>query len=428
MFLQIPTTQKIYELISFILPIIALAFLVVFLSQVIGWFTRDKVIKLFNTNHVAVLMKDQDKDGINEAYFGTLSVPPNSGGGFEIFFEINGIINPERLLTYLKKSYEDTGDKKYLEKAEKLLKTFKQKKMIKENTSLNQITENPFTKPSQASKKVRPEDIKDIYAIIRFTEKLSEKEREERKKDLIKAFHPPLHKTIQRKTYNALGYVKDKISQTLTLATSTITTYLPTDMKKKVEEYQKEAVSKMGTHYDPLLENSIGRLVTIQVEDVDGITNLYQGVLREYSPNYIAIYNVDYRIKETAAYKEKQILDGYPKEKLDFKGWKLNEKPHIKIVQVTKGENIVMKIKNTSEKPIHITKIRVGGKEEKIEKTLKEKQETTIQIREGQGKGETETQIEYEITKKADIIWPRAKARVTGLSEPLENTISKIIP
>ncbi len=421
--------EKFIGVIWVFIPIIALALILMFISQVIGWFIKDRVIKLFDSHWVAVLIKDTDKNGLNEAYFGRLNVPSQAGGGFEIFFDLKGIENPERLLAYMVRTYRETGNIKYLNMAQKLFNSFKGKGLLPGRNSLSEVVENPFSQPSQASKKIRSEEIKDIFAIIRFIDTLSEDEIRKRNNDLQKAFHPSVLKIFQRKIYNALGYVKDKLTKTISLATSTASGYLPIDLRKKLEEYEKEAVSKLGAHYDPLLENSIGRLVIVQVEDADGSTKLYQGVLREYSPNYLAIYNVDYRVLETVVFKGKKLVEGYPVEKLDFHGWHLNESTHLSIDSFSmESKKLKIKIRNVAEAPVNIISIKVNGLEEKLGgKVLfkNEEIETVLNMEKEVSSGSI-IEIEYETVKKADIIWPRSKAKVIGLGEPVETFLDKI--
>ncbi|HEC96519.1 MAG TPA: hypothetical protein ENI59_02460, partial [Euryarchaeota archaeon] len=120
--------------------IILLGLVVSLFYSLVEYFTIDRVLKKIAGDRVLVVLS-------NEAYFGKLQPFPRSGGGFEIFFDAENIENPISLLAFLYENYKETGDEKFLEEAEMLIKEFKEKKIIPESFTLESLKINPWYPP-----------------------------------------------------------------------------------------------------------------------------------------------------------------------------------------------------------------------------------------------------------------------------------------
>jgi len=399
---------------EFIWTIIYLTITGVILSiiyAIIEWFSRDRVIKTISGERAFVFIG-------SEAYYGKIHVPPRSGGGFEILFPPEGILNPKTLLAFLLENYKETGDKKFLEEAEALIEDLKKKGIISKEITLEQIPIDPWAPPSLVSRKITTDEIKNIHMICIFKHLLTEEERKRRWKELEKLYHPPFFNKIKRKIYNSLAYVKDKIASTATKTTYTFMTPLPMELKKGVEDLEKKAIGTIGSIYDALLENSIGRLITIQVQDVDGETKLYQGVLREYSNNYISVYDIDYRVQMVAKYSGENILKGYPKPIFKLYGKMIREPQHLAIESLNfddENKTISFKLRNIRDELIKVEKIQLASNSVTVNRVLKPHEAIDVKMN-----SESPTpliEVFYEICREADVIWPRAKVKVVGLGD-----------
>ncbi len=417
----------ILSYINSLMPIIVLIIIGVILGLIVDRISQDRVIKLFKDNWVVLFYEDIDKNGLNEAYLGKIRIPPRSEGAFEIDYSIKAIENPIKLVAYLKRAYRTTGKKKYLDRAKEIYERLVNEGKIK--IDFDDIKYDPFSEPTEASKKVYKNNLKDIYAIVRFEDFLTEKELREKRRELEKIFHPGLLRRFKRSVSNFLSLVKDKLKAAFGVITSTLTKIAPItpDITKEVQKYGEAALGKVGS-YEALLENSIGKLVKVQVNDIDKTVRYYNGVLREYSPNFIAVYNVDFPIDEEAVFIGNKLLEEFPRERLDFHGWELNEPQHIEIINY-KYENgkLTFDIKNIHKDHIFVEKIIVGDKELTLEDPNFTPNEIEhVEINEVKENPPT-IRILYKIIKVADVIWPNTKAKVIGAGEPSETLVESLL-
>ncbi len=417
----------ILQYLNTLTPIIVLIIVAVILGLILDRVSQDRVIKLFKENWVVLFYEDVDKNGLNEAYLGNIHVPPRSEGGFEIEYAIKAIENPLKLIAFLKRVYVETGNNKYLDKANEIYEHLKKEGEIK--IDFEDIKYDPFTEPSQASKKVYKNNIDEIYSIVRFEEYMDGKELERKKRELEKIFHPGTWYKTKRSIINFLALVKDKLKDAFGVFTSTIGKISPVSpsISKEMEKYGKEAIGKIGS-YEALLETSIGKLVKVMVNDIDKQIRFYNGVLREYSPNYIAIYNVDFPIDEEAVFKGSHLMDNFPRERLDFHGWRLNEPQHIKVINYYRDfDKLSFDLQNIYNDHIYVEKIKIADQEI----TLDDCNFTPNEIEHAEVTGEfnndPEIHVIYKIIKKADVIWPVSKAKVVGSGEPTESLIESIL-
>jgi len=428
MLYQVPDEayKMLYDYLNILSPFIILIIISVLIGLIIDRISRDRVIKLFNGYWVVLFYEDIDKNGLKEAYFGKINIPPRSGGGFELEYALKTIVNPVKLLGYLKRMYEDTGNEKYIKKARELYDHIIKSRRI--NISFEEIKYDPFTEPSEASRKVYKDNIKDVYAIVRFVDLMSKEELERRMEELNKTFYPGTLYRIKRSITNFLGLAKDRLTEAFGTVSSKLSKVVPIPVEKEIKKTSETIVTgKLGS-YEALLENSIGKLVLVKVKDIDGLERFYQGILREYSPNYIAVYNVDFRIEEEAVYIGRRLLDNYPIEKLDYHGWALKEGKHLDIISIeNKTDKSIIKVKNLYNNNIYIDKFIVNNQEVKVPDQNLEPDETVEMIIEEDIGENPEIKVQYTIAKKSDIIWPTSKVRVIGSGEPSEKFIESIL-
>ncbi len=412
--LEIPSEVQGYLWMFIYLAGVGLA--LSFLYSISEWFSKDRVLRVFERRKVLVLL---DKSAI----YGKLHIPPRAKGGFEIFFDRDRIENPLTLIAFLMENYRETGDEKFLREARELWEFLKSRGVIPGGVNLEDVRRNPWSPPSLVSRKVYPSDLGKLHAIVQFRFMMSVKEIKRRVKELHSLYHPSFIARLSRKLYNSLAYVKDKLSSSLATVTTPLLVPLTPELRKAIEEARAKAVSAVGALYEPLLENGIGQLVTVRVKDVDGKERYYQGILREYSANYIAVYDVDYRVPLTCVYVGGKPKPGYPKPFLEALGWRLPEEKHLDV----EVSGSTLKLKNIDRRDVKVIKVSIAGKELSVNKVLCPGEELKLGLG-AEVSGEPEVVVEYEVSRQADVVWPRSKAVVVGLGDYPPRLLSLVLP
>ncbi len=385
--------QDLYSLINSLKPLILLAAVALVLSSILSWFSMDRVLKLARGRNVVLFTVDKDGDGKLDAYYGKLMAPSFGSGGFEIHYPIGGARHVGSLIAYLKQAYRETGQEKYLKMSDQLIHIAKDAG-IDVQKAVEEAERYPYTSPPEFSLKIYSSQIDDVYAVARFKDWMSDEEAHARAMEIERFFHPSLVQRLKRRIYNAIAYVKDKIAKATASITMPLTGVLPSEVKGVIQEYQAKMLQTMKS-YDPMLENSIGKLVKVLVKE-NG-SRYYQGFLREYSDSYLYIYNVPFRLK---------VIQTFEKTELEYTphGWKTEMLKLLKLRR--KGSRCL--VENPREIPV-LVKIKCG--EEEKELFMQPSSRAMINC--------PEPTLEYEVIIYADVIWPRSKATVLGLAEPL---------
>ncbi len=394
-----------------ILPLIyliALGVIISLLFSIVNMFSMDRVLKLVKGRRTFVFIG-------KEAHYGKLHVLPRGGGGFEVFYTKEGMENPLSLVAFLMENYHETGNERFLEKAKVVLDYLKKVGLIEGGLTEKDIRINPWSPPSLVSRKVYSSELNDLWMIISFVDFMSEEERKRRWKELSELYSRPFIKVVKRRTYNALSYVKDKIASALTSTAGTVTTIIPSDLKKSLEEAEKKTLESVITQtYDPLLENGIGRLVAVRVDDVEGERKLYQGVLAEYSDKYLYVMDVDYRLQMVAQVSDGKLTSAKPIVQVFGKTLQLGK--HISIEW-----NEELTIINPWNKPIKVEKLVSGDQEIIIGKVLFPGEEVAVK------NAPKSFTLYYEISLESDVVWPRKKASVVGLGDYPPSILGSIL-
>ncbi len=397
------------SLIDQLMPLIYLLGLGIVLSiifSLVEMFSIDRVLKLVRGRRAFVFLG-------REAHYGRLHIPPRSKGGFEVFYEDSAVENPLSLVAFLMENYQETGNEKFLEKARAILEYLRERGLVDRELKPEDVKVNPWAPPSLVSRKVYSSELKDLWMIASFVEFMSEEERKRRWRELASLYSRPLFKRTRRKVYNALSYVKDKVASALTSTVSVIAP-VPKDLRANLEEAEKRAVTSIiAQSYDPLLENSIGRLVTVRVDDVEGETKLYQGVLAEYSDKYLYVLDVDYRLQMTAVVSGEAIRSS-PIVRVFGRFLRLGD--HLEI----RRENGTIVLRNTSDRLVKVEKVIRGDEEISIDRVLLPGEGVRLEATD-------ELTVHYEISLEADVVWPRGRAVVVGLGDYPPDVLGSIL-
>jgi len=137
-----------------------------------------------------------------------------------------------------------------------------------------------------------------IGALIRYHDRLSDKNKKAREKELKRTYHPSPAQRIKRKTQNVFKTIRDSVLEIVNLLLSHAKKATPagsvlTTQDKYVSEMKKELTGSIGTSFEPLLEKYIGRKVVLELIKGDKILE-YGGVLKDYTAEFVEIMDVDY--------------------------------------------------------------------------------------------------------------------------------------
>ncbi len=390
-----------------LLYLLGLGIVLSILFSLVEMFSVDRVLKLARGRRAFVFLG-------KEAHYGRLHIPPRSKGGFEVFYEDAAVENPLSLVAFLVENYHETGNEKFMEKAKLILDYLKEKGVVDPDIGIEDVKIDPWAPPSLVSRKVYSNELGDLWMIASFVDFMSDDERKKRWKEFTSLYSRPFLKRFKRKVYNALSYVKDKVASSLTSTVSVVTPAVPKDLKTHLEEVEKKAVTSLiAQTYDPLLENSIGRLVTVRVDDVEGERKLYQGVLAEYSDKYLYVLDVDYRLQMIATFSG--TVKSAPLVKVFGRYLQLGDQLSV----VVEGEEATLK--NIWGRPIKVEKLVSGDQEIIINKVLFPGEEARAKVPAG------DFAIHYEISLEADVVWPRSKAIIVGLGDYPPDILGSIL-
>jgi len=135
-----------------------------------------------------------------------------------------------------------------------------------------------------------------INKIIRYTDVQNEKEKEKRQVELNKITNPSLLRKMKRKIIIFFNITKDaifEVSETM-LTKTKLSTLNQTEFVESIKNNTTNTSTKSS--YQPIWERYIGRKVVLE-QVINDIKIDYSGVLKEYSSNYILLYDVSLKNK-----------------------------------------------------------------------------------------------------------------------------------
>ncbi|MBU7004684.1 MAG: hypothetical protein HXS50_03900 [Theionarchaea archaeon] len=383
----------------------------VIISYILLRRSRDRCIKEFEKYHVeAILASDTEGDLTKFAYSGVLEAPIQAGNGFEVNYDIEAIENIPQLFSYLKTAEQYTGNSKYSKTIQAI--NGRMDELHRSDLKVDYRL-NPFDMPPEASHKVYQQDLERLLVIVRFFDELPKVEMKARLAAMEKFFHPGMMRRLSRSLGNFLSFAWDRIKQILTMITGYFTKGKSADMQKLTTEAQTTAFKYTPRKYEALLENSIGMLVKIKVISPDGKVRFYRGVLKEYSDNYICVYNVFYRLPRAAEYEECHFKGLDPKVMFRVKGKPVTRDQDIEITCGDSGKTLTLE--NISGHYIHLSKIvaddgEVTGFGNLLGPDGTQTLDLSVPVK--------KVRIEYDEAFPSDVVFPRRLAVVVGRAEP----------
>lgn len=136
-----------------------------------------------------------------------------------------------------------------------------------------------------------------IALMVRFYDDMNDKNKQQRKKAMEKAYHPNVLRKLMRKISNLFKLLKDSMLDIFTQVSSKITstaqsTAYTSQSDKYVKNMSGELLGTVNTASNPLIEKYIGNMVVTEYTLGDKKLKLC-GVLGEYTSKYIKLLDVD---------------------------------------------------------------------------------------------------------------------------------------
>lgn len=151
-----------------------------------------------------------------------------------------------------------------------------------------------------------------IGAVVRYHEKLSDKCRGQREKEMSRTYHPNVLRRLKRRVLNVFATVRDSVAEIVNLLLSQAKKASPAGamlgkQDKYVTQMKTELMGSSGASYEPLLERYIGHKVVLEVVKGDRMLE-YCGVLKEYTADFVEVMDVNYRAGAAEAKKADLVV------------------------------------------------------------------------------------------------------------------------
>lgn len=141
-----------------------------------------------------------------------------------------------------------------------------------------------------------------IRALIRFHDQLNDEERKKRAKELRRTYHPNLWRRMKRRLINLMKTLRDAISEIIGVLISQFQKVgqagkVLSSQSKYITQLRDDVIESVGIAYEPLLEAYIGHRVIFEMAKNDELVK-YNGILKDYTADFIEIIDVNYRVNE----------------------------------------------------------------------------------------------------------------------------------
>lgn len=194
------------------------------------------------------------------------------------------------------------------------------------------------------------EEYKDIRAIFRYVDDLTEENRKKRTDDVEKSIHPNLWRRLIRRFQIFVTMASDSMGEVMGLLVGRLRKPVGRYITDSSEAYLKNLgvhmIGHVGTAHDPLLERYIGEKVVVEVLESGDEIHEHVGIFKNYSPDFIEILDVQF--------PQRQRLQMAPGEEQQ-NDW-----------LTAKREGKMLKVTNQTNHPILLQSVGIGSEEEMI--------------------------------------------------------------
>ncbi len=145
-------------------------------------------------------------------------------------------------------------------------------------------------------------EYKNIQAIYRYADKLSEWGKKRRAQDIERSFHPGPLRRLGRKTRNFLSTATDSLNEVMGVVLGRVqkggSRFLTEKDTATLGKLSGQVIGQTGSMYDPLLERYIGRRVVIELAEGNEVHE-HVGIFKNYSADFIEVLEVQYPQRRT---------------------------------------------------------------------------------------------------------------------------------
>ncbi|MCK4518816.1 MAG: hypothetical protein KAU12_01735 [Candidatus Omnitrophica bacterium] len=151
-----------------------------------------------------------------------------------------------------------------------------------------------------------------VQVLVLYHDKLDEKSRKNREKELEKTYHPGFFRRFKRKIRNFFATVRDSILEVVNLFMGQAKKMSPakgvlTSQDKYVNKMKSNLFGMSATAYEPLLEKHIGKKVVLELRRGDKSCE-YVGVLKDYTAEFIEVIDISYKKEGSEAAKKTDFV------------------------------------------------------------------------------------------------------------------------
>jgi len=147
-------------------------------------------------------------------------------------------------------------------------------------------------------------EYKNIQAIYRYADKLSEWGKKQRARDVEKSFHPGPLRRLRRKSRNFLSTATDSLNEVVGVVLGRVqksgSRFLTDKDTATLGKLSGQVLGQAGSMYDPLLERYIGRRVVFELSEGNEVHE-HVGIFKNYSADFIEVLEVQYPQRQALA-------------------------------------------------------------------------------------------------------------------------------
>ncbi|MCD6302760.1 MAG: hypothetical protein J7M15_04455 [Anaerolineae bacterium] len=247
-------------------------------------------------------------------------------------------------------------------------------------------------------------DYASIVAIYRSVDELTPENRQRRDRVYRRAFHPNILRRSWRWVTNFVNTATDSLTQALGLVlggSHVVQTRVLAAGQAEVKGVAREVLTTVGTKYDPLLERLIGDYVVAHVTR-DGQEVEYMGILKGYTTDFVELMDV--------YMAEPLVLNMRADGECDSRQTDVHSAEQASASRSLERELYVrvedgaLTLRNLSDRPILLGKLRFGDEGRRVNALLDAEQEMRYPLPTGTNTIEATLQV----VVRFDMIVPRA--------------------
>ncbi len=211
----------------------------------------------------------------------------------------------------------------------------------------------------------------DIQAIYRYHDELSQSNKEKRQLEILRTYHPGLHRQSARALRSLLNIFRDALNESIGFVISSVkekSTVIKTQDKRLTKIGETVVGATTSNAYEPILERYIGRRIV--AEEIRGDKQLleYPGILKEYSGQWLELLDCLLRQEHTFDLSQPERLK--LNHDLDF------------IIQKQAGDKsgLTLSVENYGEETLQVKRFEAENYSQTVEAALPPHESVTIDL------------------------------------------------